>query len=286
MLYINGLPHVEGSRYIIGDFLPSVDNTYDLGSAALSWNELHVQTAIYATSVVGNWSPSAASTYSLGTAALEWQGLFLGDDTGAWFGLDQDGVVYHRSAVLNADTALTGVLIGTPDTPALAANSIILANATADGDILIAGNDGGHSRTALFFDSSANTTYLGWSGSGGLLTLTTTAMTPSVNLVIGTSVVDEDSGAVVLYDMSVSATPADGVEESFAFNIDGNTILKLYSEADSAGAVDTLSIICGTHLELHKTDTDGTREGQIWYDASEDKLKFKTAAGTETITSA
>lgn len=33
------------------------------------------------------------------------------------------------------------------------------------------------------------------------------------------------------------------------------------------------------------TDTDGTVEGSIWYDASEDKLKFKTAAGVETITS-
>ena len=34
------------------------------------------------------------------------------------------------------------------------------------------------------------------------------------------------------------------------------------------------------------TDTNGTVEGSIWYDASEDKLKFKTAAGVETITSA
>jgi len=40
------------------------------------------------------------------------------------------------------------------------------------------------------------------------------------------------------------------------------------------------------YITLKITDTDGTVEGQIWYDASEDKLKFKTAAGTETITSA
>lgn len=33
------------------------------------------------------------------------------------------------------------------------------------------------------------------------------------------------------------------------------------------------------------TDTDGTVEGSIWYDASEDKLKFKTGAGVETVTS-
>lgn len=38
-------------------------------------------------------------------------------------------------------------------------------------------------------------------------------------------------------------------------------------------------------ITLFITDTDGTTEGEIWYDASEDKLKFKTAAGVETITS-
>lgn len=45
-------------------------------------------------------------------------------------------------------------------------------------------------------------------------------------------------------------------------------------------------IAMADHLTLHITDTDGTTEGDIWYDASEDKLKFRTAAGTETITSA
>ncbi len=48
-----------------------------------------------------------------------------------------------------------------------------------------------------------------------------------------------------------------------------------------AGYVDLAS-----QLKLLITDTDGTVEGQLWYDASEDKLKFKTAAGVETITSA
>jgi len=42
----------------------------------------------------------------------------------------------------------------------------------------------------------------------------------------------------------------------------------------------------GAHLKLHVTDTDGDTEGDIWYDASEDKLKYKTATGVETITSA
>lgn len=40
-----------------------------------------------------------------------------------------------------------------------------------------------------------------------------------------------------------------------------------------------------SYLRLPIHDTDGTVEGSLWYDASEDKLKFKTAAGVETITS-
>lgn len=41
-----------------------------------------------------------------------------------------------------------------------------------------------------------------------------------------------------------------------------------------------------SYITLFITDDDGAVEGSLWYDASEDKLKFKTAAGVETITSA
>lgn len=48
---------------------------------------------------------------------------------------------------------------------------------------------------------------------------------------------------------------------------------------------DALQLELGGYLNLLKTDNDATVEGGLWYDASEDKLKFKTAAGVETITS-
>jgi hypothetical protein len=83
------------------------------------------------------------------------------DDVLLHLGTDADGVLLLRSAILNADTALTSVLIGTPDTHALAANSVIIANATADGDVVIIGNDGGTSRQILYADVSAGVTYLG-----------------------------------------------------------------------------------------------------------------------------
>lgn len=281
-------------------------------------------------------------------------GTFTGDvnfsdDVKLELGADSDGVLLNRSTILNADTALTGVLIGTPDTPALAANSIILSNVTADGDMVLAINDGGTSKGLIFLDGSAGTLnfplgaiagddinvganlfkttdlafkqddsnimalvdagetvykelklsqlhvrqgilqsldqiafFSGYNADNGYATILARDngvglvevgrivgaadpyfsfggsqefkfynsgvatlggdTTMGGNLIIGTSVIDEDSGAVVLYDMSVSAAPADDTEESFSFNIDGNTLLKLYAQADSAGAVDTMSL--------------------------------------------
>ncbi len=65
------------------------------------------------------------------------------------------------------------------------------------------------------------------------------------------------------------------------------------SDGTALGTADRLILETATgdlklfgHLTVLITDTDGDTEGQLWYDASEDKLKFKTAAGVETVTSA
>ena len=86
------------------------------------------------------------------------------DDVLVNLGTDDDIAMLLRSATLNADTALAGVLIGTPDSHALSANSLIIANATSDGDILIAGNDGGTSRQFFYADVSVGNLYLGGMG--------------------------------------------------------------------------------------------------------------------------
>lgn len=56
---------------------------------------------------------------------------------------------------------------------------------------------------------------------------------------MGTIEAPEDGGAITLFDMPVSATPADGNEQSVTMKLDGDNMFKLYSEADSAGGVDT-----------------------------------------------
>lgn len=92
-------------------------------------------------------------------------------------GTDGDIAVVLRATTLNANTALTGVLVGTPVTPAVAANSMILSNVTADGDLLLATQTGGNSQAAMFVDASAGTTYF---YGAGTQTLSTTASTVTV----------------------------------------------------------------------------------------------------------
>lgn len=71
------------------------------------------------------------------------------DDELFFLGTDRDSVLVHRTSVLGANTALTGVLDGIPVSPALAANSLIIANRAVDGDILLAVNVGGNSERGI-----------------------------------------------------------------------------------------------------------------------------------------
>ena len=87
-------------------------------------------------------------------------GLGVLDDVILGLGNDNDGVLYLRSTVLGADTALTGVIVGTPVSEAIAADSLIISNITASGDIAMYGNRGGNSEQFLFMDVSAGALYL------------------------------------------------------------------------------------------------------------------------------
>lgn len=109
---------------------------------------------------------SGAKTFT-GAVVLSDISFEIGDDDLLTLGNDNDSVLVHKSATNNANTALTGVLIGTPVTQATAANSTIVSNVTASGDILIAGNRGGASEEYFFADSSAGTLTL--TGPGGII---------------------------------------------------------------------------------------------------------------------
>jgi hypothetical protein len=92
------------------------------------------------------------------------QGVVFGSSVGAityadnvlfQLGTDGDIALVERASALNANTALTGAIVGTPVTPAQAANSLIVGNITADGDMLFATQTGGNSHAFLWYDTSA-----------------------------------------------------------------------------------------------------------------------------------
>jgi hypothetical protein len=76
-------------------------------------------------------------------------------------GTDGDIASVLRAATLNANTALTGVLVGTPVTLAMPANTCILSNITADGDIVLAVNNGGNSLEGIRIDASVPEVVIG-----------------------------------------------------------------------------------------------------------------------------
>lgn len=97
------------------------------------------------------------------------------DDSSAWsLGDDGDVVFFLRSDALGINTGLDGVLVGTPVTPAIAANSAIISNITEDGDILFAVRDGDNSKGLLKLDG-ANGNVIVHGGSLGL------GVTPATN---------------------------------------------------------------------------------------------------------
>ncbi len=102
----------------------------------------------------GDFLPPAADTFDLGSTTFEWDNVYLGNDGGVLIGLDQDIVLHHRSTTLGANTVLAGVIVGTPVTPAVAADSVIFSNITASGDFLFTYNQGGHSIAFLHMDAS------------------------------------------------------------------------------------------------------------------------------------
>ena len=57
------------------------------------------------------------------------------------------------------------------------------------------------------------------------------------NFSIGSISIVEDSGVISLVDMSVSSTPVAGTDEGYNFSVDGNTFLRLFGDADSAGSI-------------------------------------------------
>jgi len=191
---------------------------------------------IFITQTGGNsqafmWIDASAGTLNLfgaGTAAaiVSATAVEIEDNIFLALGNDQDGVLMHRTATLAANTSLTGVLIGTPVAQALAADSMMMSNVTASGDVAMYGNVGGNSAQFLFCDTSASTLYFGQTGWA----------------------VDVLNGAVKL---------TMGTQSTFATTQPTNAIVFRTGTA-AAGAITTACGIMSAGVTLEKIIADGT----------------------------
>lgn len=194
----------------------------------------------------------------------------LGDDDLLTFGADNDIAMTDRSTSLSANTAVTGLLVGTPIAPAVAANSFILGNVTADGDILLAGQTGGNSQAVFFADLSAGTTSI---------------------MVAGVAVARFDATDVLFPDDYILTV---GTGTSIAYKDDSTlantavTNVILGTPVTPALAADTLIVsnqIADGDL-LFATQTGGNTQAAIWVDASAGETRLYGAGVNAQITSA
>lgn len=148
------------------------------------------------------------------------------------------GLVYTGASpgavALGANTALTGVLLGTPVVPALPVDTIVLSNLVANGDILLATNNGGNSQAFLQADSSA-----------GLLNL----------LAAGTQVIEVSATAIAVANGIVKLTL--GTVSTFGTTQPTNTLV-LRAGTAPVGAITTAGGLFSSATVVQKIIADGT----------------------------
>lgn len=103
-------------------------------------------------------------------------------------------------------------------------------------------------------------------------------------LVTGSFEASEDSGAVVLFDMPVSAAPTAGDEESVSIKIDGDTILKCYTEADSSGGIRYKKVHIHDVLHINPSVTPASgSEGDLYVNSADHKLYYHNGTAWQSI---
>lgn len=144
------------------------------------------------------------------------------DDIKATYGTASDGVIVLRSAVLNANTALAGVIVGTPVVPALAAKSLVVGNVTADGDILLVTQTGGNSHAAMWVDASAAITRF-YSGAGvEILKLDSAAATLTGTLTGTSSIKSTGASGGIGYATGAGGTATQTTNRSTGVTVNPN----------------------------------------------------------------
>ncbi len=181
------------------------------------------------------------------------------DDILFSLGNDRDQVMLNRSTSLTAATALTDVLTGTTEIPTIQANSLIISNVTEDGDLVLAVNDGGISKS------------LHIEGATGTLRV------PNTILPQATGGLGKDSGTTFDYfrctggvlgqgnqaaiEVGIYVTGADSGTHDINIGIDGGNQLQVRATGNGSGGITTPLITASADFHMasaKKIIGDGT----------------------------
>lgn len=185
--------------------------------------------------------------------------LRVPNDAMAQFGDDPNQVILNRSTALNADTALTTVLVGTPVSEAVAADTLMISNTTTAGDIAMYGSRGGNSEQFLFMDVSAGVLYL--TPYEGGLTIGLAANPPAPDRA-GVHIWTATAGSITAHADSV-----------LIVETGGNAAIQFLTPTDAVASI-------------RFGDTSSTDAGQIRYDHDNTRMVFAVEASDRLFYSA
>jgi len=90
--------------------------------------------------------------------------------------------------------------------------------------------------------------------------------------------IKDDAGAVNFINMNVTSSPASGTEESYSFNIDGSTIVKVWGESSGTGVLRNTGFVVKTYQYMGDPNTNGS--WRFYVNSSGDLVFEKRISGT------
>ena len=259
--------------------------TIDTGQGA---NELYDMDQ----NVLTTSSPTFAGLTLSGNATLQ-------DDALGLFGTGGDIAFVNRSLALGANTALASVLIGTPVTAATPANSLLVSNITADGDMAWFLNDGsGNSWEYLRFDGSADSVIFNEAGSdidfrvesdgnANALTVDAGLFSGVGQLSIGSAAQSTATGFTVIDNPAITATSNQNfykllVDNSAAVTVAGATtsaiVASLAIDEPNITATGTVTDAVTLYIQAAPTE-GGTGNYALWVDEGTTRLDGNLGIG-------
>lgn len=140
----------------------------------------------------------------------------------------------------------TGLLLGpSPTQPVISIQDTSISITSDASSLLVTGK--------AIYDYFASNVPNYWTLDGSTLVPTDS----TIDVQLSAIQIDTDAGAVTVIDMDVSSATA-GAEESYAFNIDGSIVAKVWGESDGTGVLQNMGFVVKTYQYMGDPNTNGS----------------------------